>query len=1088
MPKVVEVPGIGNVEFPDSMSNTDVATAIQGKLHVAAPSTASPAGGWSRVANAKVTPEPPGDVPQPTTIQRILASIPSPEQVLVNPESGAISRGLAGATLGLTHDVQEQAAKPITDPSRWFSPLTTPVTAAITGLSTSGLVSPENIQQGMKTVEALTPLMMGTDPFAAAAASSARTLSRLTIPGKIDKYLKLRGVRPLSVELPTVPLVDKAVPPVAPVADITPIPSSQASGLQPLSGEATVAPLSKGGTIVTGGKGSAREIWDLEADLVKQGKISQDDIPRIRRDFASRLDRELGDLSAPEKQAAHENEYKKFLRDYSSILGNSAEPAKPGWLGQPVLSPARGTQLLADRQLPTGQSVIIERPGWTQVRTTVKAASPGADRAAADMVTAEPIVTPKGTVDYGPIYDPATMGVEKKRLNTIWDRTLRYLDNLREKLPADPSIVRQAPNSWALVDLAEWDQKTAAFMKDVLDQPWQKLIHTAEEGPLKDAEARAVNIWRGGGKNPVSYKLGIESMPQELQDYIAWREGRFPLEDAARIKLGLSELDHTPGPYIARMVDKDFNQIYQIRKTGLSLAADTTQTIGRFQYARTFDTMAEGEAAQVRYIPMNHAILMREYEGMKLVETARLMDNLEAHRVIFRDQASAMANSPTNRAYEISGLPGTATQRWFASTKAEALLLEQNLSKAEGLGLGRTNHWLNLLFRNLNLINPLPHLTKNMLYKYILAGGKVGMFFRKVEANMREFIFETSPLVQEFYKYFPSNKFGETAQSLLAAALKDGTLEGQITKGLSYPSKYGGQALFGYLDPGLRYSLWKQKMAEGVTRNGVWSRMSPLEAANHVYVDLVRYGTRSDWVDFWKSIPMNFFVPWRLGSVTSVTKQLMNHPVKSMLKIGLLDYTREIIYRNTGLYFHMPIDYVTGPVMQSISMTRDRGPAAGVGTAATLLAASRVMGPGGAWGAGQLAYGLSLLSTKSPVEWDRIKNLWWGVSQVFTLPAATYDAVTNPTVDHVAKDLLKIAGSIGFGAHNALGYEPQRLGMLYPEWLPGLKKSPDFKKAEEIREVLKQRAEKAQVRRDTRDAAFGKGSVRRALKAAGIEE
>src|SRR5207245_734497 len=81
----------------------------------------------------------------------------------------------------------------------------------------------------------------------------------------------------------------------------------------------------------------------------------------------------------------------------------------------------------------------------------------------------------------------------------------------------------------------------------------------------------------------------------------------------------------------------------------------------------------------------------------------------------------------------------------------------------------------------------------------------------------------------------------------------------------TWPSKMS----FTKLDAWLRYARWKQYVEQGLTDQ---------EAANHVWIDLVRYGTRSDLVDFWKSIPLNFFVPWRVGTITSFIKDAKTAP------------------------------------------------------------------------------------------------------------------------------------------------------------------------------------------------------------------
>lgn len=1002
-----------------------------------------------RVEAIEVSEENQPVAPPASTAGGFLADIPSPEQILQDPNSGMVGRAIAGTMLGVKNATQSAAKaqqENFLSPTALLSPWTTPVAGVIGGVAGSGLLSPETISKRLDELSTLTnaTLPFGLSPVFQAEYQAAKGAAKMAVAAKWDGYLKLRGVRP-----PSLPRVVSGVEVLAP--PVTPPTTPVLDNLAPAVTEV------------------AENLGSPVHQAAVKNYLDTKIAPELRSQFEG-VYKSLSKIHSPEKAAEM-----MWGKGYKISVGKRAKVAP---------------KEVATVDLPAGEPIEVSRPTAGTVTTTAKLATPLEDKKAAEVLLAEPKPTVDGVVDYGPVYDPSMISASKSAPGQIWDRILKAADNIRWKLPADVSIAKEAPNSWVLTDLEAWHQMMSKFMHDFVDQPWYKWFRNTDDATIKALEHQAVDIWEKGGKTAGSYRLAVQGLPQELQDYMAWRASRLAIEQGARGKLALTSLDFTNGPYIARIAKQDFDNLFKLRGgKNFGLAADIQQSIGGFANARTYRTMMEGEGGiingkvvgdSIEYIPVNHAVAMREFEGSKLVETANLMERLEAHRVLFRDKATAMTNSPTNTAFKIEGLPGSSKQAWYAATRSEAKLLEQNLSRAEGMGLGRTNFWLSQAFRNLNLINPFPHFTKNMLYKFWIAGGKVGFFGNRVKNDMFELLNNTNPaMIADFKKYMPYNQFGETAQSIMSNLLREGG-EKYITKLVEKINSPSSSMLFGKLDPALRYSLWKQKVASGMT---------PMEAANHVQVDLVRYGTRSDWVDFWKSIPMNFFVPWRIGSVTSVVKQLAERPMQTAIKIGFLDYIRESIYRNTGQYFHMPIDYVTGPIVQTIESGRNYGPVSGLTTAGGLAIATRIAGPGGAWSVGQLGQALSAIAGRGDqIEWQRIGNLFWGASLVLNVPMEGYKAAEKATPEAIAEFMMKAAGSIAFGAHEAYSYEPNRFGMYLPEWLPGLAKSDKFKTAENIRETFKTRGIIRDQRMQVRKDLLGRTAVQRALKAAGVTE
>ena len=146
----------------------------------------------------------------------------------------------------------------------------------------------------------------------------------------------------------------------------------------------------------------------------------------------------------------------------------------------------------------------------------------------------------------------------------------------------------------------------------------------------------------------------------------------------------------------------------------------------------------------------------------------------------------------------------------------------------------------------------------------------------------------------------------------------------------------------------MRYSLFKYYRQQG---------LPTYEAGNHAWIDLIRYGTRSHLTDFWKSMPANFFVPWRFGTFTSLVKQATYHPVRTALLLGAVDYLREVNRRHRGKWIHLPWDYVEAPLAQ---LVQSKDGVDLLKNASSQAALTALFGPGGAFGASQLD---SLLKT-----------------------------------------------------------------------------------------------------------------------------
>src|SRR2546425_424299 len=312
---------------------------------------------------------------------------------------------------------------------------------------------------------------------------------------------------------------------------------------------------------------------------------------------------------------------------------------------------------------------------------------------------------------------------------------------------------------------------------------------------------------------------------------------------------------------------------------GLGRALQTT--VRGHQQERVFETYRQGEAAGTVYEDPRNNILWREWEGLKLRSTHRLFRNLEG-KTLFRDRDAAAAASPTGKPIHVENAPGGT---WWATTEEEARFLRQNLVEPNRGVTGSFVHWGNMLVRNPSLINPAPHIVKNMWIKQLLARGPANVYTAARDAV--EYFRGANPqLLREFEEAMPFASSGQTSGEILGGELVRGpmgTAVQTVGRALSLANIGSRKVIFQWADPAMRYSLFKHYRQRGL---GVY------EAGNHAWVDLVRYGTRSDVTDKWKLMPLNFFVPWRYGTFVSLVKQVKNHPVRTALLIGGVDYLR----------------------------------------------------------------------------------------------------------------------------------------------------------------------------------------------------
>lgn len=379
-------------------------------------------------------------------------------------------------------------------------------------------------------------------------------------------------------------------------------------------------------------------------------------------------------------------------------------------------------------------------------------------------------------------------------------------------------------------------------------------------------------------------------------------------------------------------------------------------------------------------------------------------------------------------------------------TEAEAKFLQQNLTESRG-GSSLVSY-ANAIFRNPNLINPAPHVVKNMAAKLLLARGPVTPYVLARDAV--EWARGANPqLLREFNEAMPFSSSGRTAGDILGQELRSGPVSDAVRTALrtvGMVNRPSQKVIFEWADPAMRYALYKHYRNQG---KGIY------EAGNHAWVDLIRYGTRSDVTDMWKRMPFNFFVPWRYGTFVSLMKQVKNHPARTAMLIGGIDYLREVRERQTGKHTHLPWDYVTTPIAQLLQ-SKDRGEfARNLGQQGVLTA---LFGPGGAFAATQMDDMLKLLTGRGQAEdYQRIGHMFWGLAQVYNLPQ-----------EYAKGDYSGMLATALLGEHNALNYPSKRWASSLPESLPGMRKSPLVEEAERLQAEKRTRMERSQERRSQR--------------------
>jgi hypothetical protein len=618
--------------------------------------------------------------------------------------------------------------------------------------------------------------------------------------------------------------------------------------------------------------------------------------------------------------------------------------------------------------------------------------------------------------------------------NNVWPRSLEIIGRYRRS----PVITAHE----------QFLTTMRSYLREYTKEPWWKALRDHSETELVDLEHRAVlryqhEIAQGASQREAFFK-SLENTPPWYQAIVHWRQTRIPIEIEAAKTLGVDPPVFMEGPYVARLTAEEAQNVFDLKRA-VTLNKNITKTLGSFDKSREFDTMKQGVEAGIRYEPVRRGVLVRELTSVKMQASADLVNTLKNEGVLFENPRDAIAASKTGKIGKVKGL---TTEDLYARSPEEAQFLQHNIGTQPRAAFGKLQQLLNTYVRNPSLINPFPHVTKNMAFKYLLA--RVNNF--TLRRDVAEYANATNKeLKARFDKVMPFGDAGEPVPQIMAR--EAGSFWEKVTsKGLRINDP-SSKFIFEKADPAMRYALWKSYVRKG---------MDDMEAAGNVWIDLVRYNENSGAMSAWKSWPFNFFVPWRLGTYVSLAKAIRSHPIRTLLTIGAIEYLREIRYRKSGMWTHLPVDYVDAPLATMVEGATKVGDVrsavdATMGTVA-IAATTAMFGPGGGQAPSTIKDAMGFLQN-DPRERDRVLNMFWGISQIYNMPREFLAYREDGNWQH----LVNLLTEATLAEHSALKYEPRRLMMWLPEWMPGMQKAEIIKNAEALRAITEAKREKAQA-------------------------
>ena len=647
--------------------------------------------------------------------------------------------------------------------------------------------------------------------------------------------------------------------------------------------------------------------------------------------------------------------------------------------------------------------------------------------------------------------------------------------------PAAYPSMKLEPKTVAINTHQRWIAGPANGMWKMFNKsPWYEKLQKLTDQQVIDAEHDArykyqTLIAQGQGELQATLNA-IKGNP--LRDYFVHRMNEEVPEKAASSRLDVKMPGYIDGPYLPRLTDMANKALIKIGGSHEGVVTQLRRSLGHFDDSRKYESMKDGIANGVEYKNHMEAIIQRERVGEQLKATAQALDDLHKGGVIYEKKADALAYARATYApkdVDVVKMEGFGGKDWYIRNRQEAGFIDQNLNNpGPGTQWETFTQVVNNYARNPNMWNPLPHITKNMFFKYALA--RINNLSLKPDSA--EFKRMSQAQLADLYHSvvtMPGAQAGkislEHSERIpeMIAGESNKWFDKVTRKGLSINSP-SQKFIFEKADPYLRYKLWESYFRKG---------MDPQEAGNHVLFDLIRYDENSGGLNLYKQIPFNFFSTWRTGTYVTLYKAMRTHPIRTLMFVGALEYMREMIYRHTGQWTHFPTDYMANPLAEvvesSIKAKREvamgRNPIRAYGgiaeNTAAILATTAAFGPGGSQAPTTIKDVMGALQGDQ-VAFSRLTNMFWGLSQLFNIPQE-FMAYTR---DQKPEHLVNILTGAALGTHSAISYEPRRLGKYIPEWMPGMAYDPQLKNLAALRDKAEGIAIKAETTHERRYGMF----------------